>query len=141
MYSALDISEYVFYYYNSHDSFISNLKLQKVLYFLQAEYLVETKEPLFYEPIEAWDFGPVVPIVYKKYAMYGAASIFICHKTSTYKIKATDREIIDRVLDCLKEYTATDLVTITHRQSPWRKAYFENKDISNIELYDYFSNP
>ena len=66
MYNALSVAHYIIDFYNRNNRGISNLKLQKVLYFVQAEFLVGTFDhrPCFSDPIEAWDFGPVVPSVY-----------------------------------------------------------------------------
>lgn len=57
MYSVLDVARYVVARSNRAGA-ISNLKLQKVLYFIQAEFLVVQNMPCFAEQIEAWDFGP-----------------------------------------------------------------------------------
>ena len=64
MYSAIDIARYIIWYCKNHGYTISNLKLQKILYFVQAEFLVSAGAPCFYQDIEAWDFGPVIPEVY-----------------------------------------------------------------------------
>ena len=55
MYSVLDVARYVIARSNRAGA-ISNLKLQKVLYFIQAEFLVVQNTPCFAEQIEAWDF-------------------------------------------------------------------------------------
>ena len=76
MYSALDIANYVLgYYYEKNRLCISNLKLQKILYFLQAEFLVSKKKPLFKDEIEAYGFGPVVYEVNKRYWIHGKIAI------------------------------------------------------------------
>ena len=62
MYSVLDLSEYIIFKKYG----ISCLKLQKILYFLQAEFLRKYNKLCFNSKIEAWDFGPVIPIVYEK---------------------------------------------------------------------------
>ena len=66
MHSALDVARYIINYSNKKDYHISNLKLQKLLYFTQAYYLAftDSHKPCFPERIEAWNFGPVVPEVY-----------------------------------------------------------------------------
>ena len=46
MYDARTIADYVISYYEKTDWVISNLKLQKVLYFLQAQYLVSYNKKL-----------------------------------------------------------------------------------------------
>lgn len=63
MYSAVIAAQYIILRCNQLGKSISNLKLQKMLYFLQAEFLVSQDRPCFRERIEAWDFGPVVPEV------------------------------------------------------------------------------
>lgn len=86
MYNALEIADYVFGYYSfERDINISNLKLQKVLYFLQANHLVITEKQLFVDNIEARDFGPVVYNAYQKYKIYGGGSI-------SYNLIDKDRE-------------------------------------------------
>ena len=62
-YSVIDISKYVVCYSNKKNYGITNLRLQKILYFIQAYFLKIKKEPCFKENMEAWDFGPVVPCV------------------------------------------------------------------------------
>ena len=76
-YNVLDVSRYVIDYSNRKEYGISNLKLQKVLYFIQAYFLTNEKNgtPCFRERIEAWDFGPVVPEAYREYRQYGSCNI------------------------------------------------------------------
>ena len=50
---------------------ITNISLQKMLYFAQGFYLAEKDKPLFQEEIYAWKFGPVVKEVYHEYKYYG----------------------------------------------------------------------
>ena len=61
MYRASDIARYIIERCKETNRTISNLKLQKILYFVQAEFLVSTNHACFSDPIEAWDFGPVGP--------------------------------------------------------------------------------
>jgi|InofroStandDraft_1065614.scaffolds.fasta_scaffold133499_2 uncharacterized phage-associated protein len=159
MYSALDIANYVLgYYCEKSVSGISNLKLQKILYFLQAEFLVSKRKPLFKEDIEALDFGPVVHEVNKRFQIYGGAKIpyNLIDPKKNYKsrISNRDKETINNMLDVLDHYSSTALLNIIHRQKPWHDSYFMNghekcvirngemnwiKVISNQQLYDFFS--
>ena len=76
-YNVLDVCRHVINYSNENDYGISNLKLQKVLYFIQAYFVTNKKDhaPCFDEKIEAWDFGPVVPEAYHEYKQYGSGDI------------------------------------------------------------------
>ena len=157
MYNVLDICQYVINYSNDKEYDISNLKLQKLLYFIQAYFLVETKKTCFHEVIEAWDFGPVIHVAYNEYKQYASThipyinsyleydinNIWDSIKRVTYNdniISNNDKHLINAVVDKLANYTATDLVTLTHNQEPWISTYDENtnNEITNQSLYEYF---
>src|SRR5437016_8859052 len=65
--SARKIADYLIAFAHRVGDPISNLKLQKLLYYAQAWYLALHNEPLFPESIEAWVHGPAVPPVYGKF--------------------------------------------------------------------------
>ena len=136
MYSVLDICRYVVHYSNQQSYEISNLRLQKILYFIQAYFLKIKGEPCFKEPIEAWDFGPVVPKAYHRYKYFGAGGIPDYEKPFYEFDTPKDKKIIDGVVDLLSKYTTTQLVSITHRQAPWRNNYEPdaNNEISIRDL-------
>lgn len=46
---------------------ISNMKLQKLLYYAQGFALALLDKPLFDEDFEAWAHGPVLRCIYNKY--------------------------------------------------------------------------
>ncbi len=142
MYSALIVAEYIIGYCNENNNSISNLKLQKVLYFVQAQFLVKNNQRCFAEDIEAWDFGPVVPVVYHKYKIFGSAFIPIPYDTSGIKIQEEDKWYINAIVDACSKFSASNLVNITHSQDPWKKTYnpFERKVISNDIIKEFFSS-
>ncbi|WP_339332520.1 Panacea domain-containing protein, partial [Paulownia witches'-broom phytoplasma] len=39
----------------------TKMKLNKMIYYAHAKYLVQTKKPLVKEQIQAWIYGPVFP--------------------------------------------------------------------------------
>ena len=140
MYSVYDIAEYVIKRCNEQGKSISNLKLQKILYFIQAEFLVRTGEPIFEDAIEAWDFGPVVPGIYVEYRAYGSASIPYLDEGKKFPFTQEHTSILDGVIDACSSYSAIQLVEITHKQAPWRMAYKRSsrKVISNDSIKAYF---
>ena len=160
MYNVLDVCRYVINYSNEKYYGISNLKLQKILYFIQAYFLTNTKDnsPCFREKIEAWDFGPVVPEAYHEYKEYGSSDIPILDsyvlfdENNIWNIKRipydkniidnNDKKLINEVIDMFAEYTATDLGSLTHNQSPWIEAYrtHENNEISLSTIKEYFES-
>lgn len=159
LYNVLDISRYIINYSNQKGYGISNLKLQKILYFVQAYFLTNTKShtSCFNERIEAWDFGPVVPEAYHEYKQYGSGNIpsiewyILFDKDDIWNskkvkfdnsvIKDEDKVLIDRVVDKFADYSATDLVSLTHNQSPWIDAYipYLNNEITIDAIREYFN--
>lgn len=64
MYSVLDVSDYII---ENSSSPVSSLKLQKMLYFVQANFLVSRNRQCFPDAVMAWPSGPVVPAIFKRY--------------------------------------------------------------------------
>lgn len=140
MYDALDVAQYAIGYEASQRRSVSNLRLQKLLYFIQAQFLVSNKTPCFHDDIEAWDFGPVVPRVYHEYKVFGSSSIPVPIRTGNCGILPDDRALINRMLDNCARYSTTALVSMTHNQKPWRDAYrrrFDNT-ITNQDMLAFF---
>lgn len=156
MYDVLDICRYVVNYSNDKQYGISNLKLQKLLYFIQVVFLIEKGRACFRESIEAWDFGPVVPEAYQEFKQFGSSNIpkidsYILFSTANiwdairveYNdsiIEDEDKKLINDVIDRLSVYSATDLVQITHNQTPWSEAYVPhmNREITIEAIRSYF---
>lgn len=159
-YLAQDVARYIINYSNDQNYGVSNLKLQKLLYFVQAFFLINTKEkcPCFSNLIEAWDFGPVVPDVYHEYKQYGSTDIpkinsfFIFNSENPWSVSTvdydnsiidgSDKKLINEVVNHFANYSATDLVAITHQQAPWKNAYkpYQNNIITNEAISEYFSD-
>lgn len=140
-YDAIDVAEYVLWYCEKVlDKPITNLKLQKILYYIQGEYLAKYKEPLFDNDIEAWAYGPVVPDVYYEYKKYISGPIKGVNPLNkdlfTKKEKSLIRSIVKR------NYTKNvwSLVQETHQESPWKNNYEKgfNNDISIVDMEEYF---
>lgn len=138
----MKIADYVVQRCNKdlHSS-ISNLKLQKILYFIQAAFLVTKNAKCFSEDIEAWDFGPVVPAVYYNYRVFGSSNIPVITKLDCGFICDEDRKLLNEIIDECSDYSASYLVDVTHNQTPWKEAYSKpgrNNVISTESIRDYF---
>ena len=64
-YNVIDVSSYIINYSNQINHPINNLKLQKLLYYVQAATLVKTGRKCFNSKIVAWQFGPAIPEAYR----------------------------------------------------------------------------
>lgn len=99
---------------------ITNLKLQKLLYYAQAWKLALYGKPLFNDPIQAWVHGPVVPPVFREYRDFKWAPLPVDHTRPE-----PQREVCSHVAEVLAAYgnfDASQLERLTHSEDPWRDA-------------------
>ena len=116
---------------------ITNLKLQKILYFAQAYFLAKLGRPLFKDQIEAWAYGPVVPLIYHKYKHKGSDPII--DGEDSVKISDEDKKALAMIWESFGGYSAGRLVDITHAHDPWKLSFkARSKIISNQSLKDYY---
>lgn len=124
---------------------LSNLALQKLLFFAHAISLVECKEKLVSGYFEAWQYGPVHPTVYQAFKDAGSTAIDfradsldpvtrVRRPLPTLSDPAT-RAICDRVMIQFGRMTAGRLVDITHAEGgPWHHVVSAAKNGANIGL-------
>jgi uncharacterized phage-associated protein len=129
-------------------NFVTQMKLQKILYFAHGLHLAQYHAPLIKETFQAWKFGPVIPRIYHTYKLYGSMPI-----TNTDIAYLVDRpaphfndeanEIIEVTWKTLKNIDGIKLSQWTHQDdSPWKKHYEEqvlSKEIPNEEIERYFA--
>lgn len=140
MQSAADIAKYFISLGNDEDSgdLISNLKLQKLLYYAQGVHLAIHGEPLFREQLKAWAHGPVVPDVYREYSQYGSGDI--PPQEIDYEIFSdSERELMNEVFSVFGQFSAWKLRNMTHDEPPWKNTE-GNSIISHEALKEYFSS-
>lgn len=142
---ALDVAARVINRCIEIDKPVSNLKLQKVLYFLDLWHLIHTKERLITdEDFQAWQYGPVLPSVYKKYALYAGNPIDSKIKGDIPEFTLENEKLQNHLygyLDLLADVDPWELVRVSHKEDqPWYKTYHSDGDkstISNDLLEEY----
>lgn len=140
-YNASTIAQWFLFYNNvqmaeADADLISNLKLQKLLYQAQGCYLALNGIPLFKEDIEAWEHGPVVPEIYRKYKSYHSNGI---EYQSDYdgSISSADETILKEVYEQFGQYSAWGLRNMTHHETPWLST--KRNDVIDLNVIsDYF---
>ena len=141
IYDVLDISEYIIKRSWELGDCINCFKLQKILYFVQAEFLVSTNYPCFDEKIEAWPFGPVIHVAYKKYIIFGNGSIPEEDIIQDFDyIEESDKKLIDAAIQLLLPYSSVLLTELTQKQLPWMNAIEKGifTEITNDSIKEYF---
>lgn len=118
-----------------HGDTISNLKLQKMMYYQQGFHLAYFGTPLFDEDIVAWQYGPVVPSVYKEYKSFESNSI----STSKEGISLSDdeEELFNNVYEEYNQFSAVALMKMTHEETPWKTTEI-NSVISRDKMAAFF---
>lgn len=111
---------------------MTNLKLQKVLYFAQAAHLGINGSPLFDDEIEAWGLGPVVPVVYEAFKDHGS-SVIGANRGSDEGIDPYHQYFLQQVWAEFGKFSAAQLVDMTHEHAPWRIAKEQGKKIISKE--------
>ena len=104
---------------------VTNLQLQAALYMVQ-EHFAGLGGRAFYDRIEAWGCGPVVPDVYHHYhGMYGDMPVYSCPSGSgTLQLSMEEKAAVDSII---REVTAIGFqdryALIIGEGSAWQKVY------------------
>ncbi len=126
----------------SADDYITNLKLNKLMYYAQGAFLARTGEPLFPDHVQAWQFGPVVPAIYHKYKVCGANPIVSDEASEHTRFPEDELEVLLDVMREFGQYTGSKLVSLTHAAgTPWSNAREKGTDVLEAsEMKQYFTD-
>ncbi len=101
---------------------MTNMKVQKLLYYAQSLHLALFDEPLFQEEIQAWRYGPVCPPAYFFYSEFEAEQLPIPSKEIIDNISSPEKQLLEEVWQYFGEYHPYSLSDMTHLEFPWKKA-------------------
>ncbi len=123
MTTAEKVADYLISKSVKEGTVLTNKRLQKLLYYIQAWHLALNKEPLFSDKIEAWIHGPAIRSIYEKYKHYVASPIKEVSNVSIEKeLGETTTKFIDVVVSAYSKYDTATLEYMTHAESPWQIA-------------------
>lgn len=113
------VSNFLLHESRERGEVLTNLKLQKLLYYAQAWHLVRKKQQLFKEDFQAWVHGPVLPSQYMRFKIFEWRPILedITRPRLSHDLNCYLKEIVD-VFGC---ETATNLELMTHNERPWKE--------------------
>lgn len=98
---------------------ISNLKLQKLVYYAQGFHSAIFDSPLFADEISAWTHGPVVADLYHQFKNHGSNHIPVTQDFDKDSLTKDEFELIEEVFEVFGQYSAWKLRNMTHEESPW----------------------
>ena len=129
MATAKDVAGYLVNGFISIGKPITNMKLQKLLYYSWIKYYKKENNYLFKDKFSAWKLGPVIRDVYNEYRRFAAMPIFFDDE----KKFDIDPDVALFLNDIVKEYqdvSAFKLVSMTHEDGkPWKKIYVPDKSM------------
>lgn len=152
-YDCRTVANAFLYIASEEDRSLTNMHLQKLIYFAHGYYMAIMNEPLIEETIEAWKHGPVIRGLYHDLKGYGGDAIDSYFKSISTSgaptiriVNESDLQFLRSVYDALREYGARELSQLTHAaDSPWRAVYdgrntskSESPEIGRDEITSYF---
>jgi uncharacterized phage-associated protein len=118
---AINVAKYLLYRANIDGETITNLKLQKLLYYAQGWYLANFDVPLFEDNIYAWKYGPIVEAVYRHYKHFRYSPIAFQNSEKIEKnIPAPVKKYLDDFYGVFIRFSASDLTQASHNEDPWK---------------------
>lgn len=136
MYKALEVAKYIVAKCYNEGKPITNLKLQKILFYIQRAYL-KNGDGAFSDDIQAWMYGPVVSDVYYYYCSSGAMPIFNVDESAIKNITNEDQIKINEIVEKYQDYDVWRLVEMTHIVGgAWDKTFKAKGGYSTISTSD-----
>jgi uncharacterized phage-associated protein len=126
--TAQDVANYFLLKAQEEDQeLLSNIKLQKLIYYAQGIHLAEKGIPLFDDKIMAWLYGPVIPELYRKYKHCGAGGIPADEKFDPSCIDNDTKTFLDGIYDFFGQYAAVKLMQLAHNDQCYIDAGINNE--------------
>jgi len=114
------VADLILDFCQEHGDLVTNLRLQRLLYFAQGWHLGLHGKPLFREPLQAWASGPVQPEVYARFLPFGAAPIVVSRLQWHPPKQIAD--FIAELMEVYGRFSSFDLQRIACDEEPWREA-------------------
>jgi len=145
---AVDAAKYILSYFHCRGENVDKMKLYKLLYYAQGEYLGQNGVPLFEDDIEAWIHGPVVPSVMKYVETKNPEILHPDAKIDKPQFQPEIEQHLQTILETYGKLSSDELKDKTHYEMPWvrtRRGSNGNtkscKLISQNNLLEFFKKP
>lgn len=119
-YLAKDIANKLLVMSQEKGELMTNMKLQKMMYYQQGFHLAYFGTALFEDEIEAWMYGPVVPAIYELYSNSGMNGITGDKDAEIFLTEPNEENLFAEVFRVYSAYSAIGLMEMTHNEKPWK---------------------
>ncbi len=138
--SAITLSKWIYKYCeNNGISDLSNIKMQKLLYYCTGIAKVFGFERFSEIDFEAWQYGPVNRECYEVYKDFGASAIKMNYEPIMFD--EAEERVLEAVMKIYSKYRPFELVEQTHIEDPWKSAWERNAiDITSASIERYFKS-
>ncbi len=136
MYDIYEISKFFIHKGLGSKYPVSNMKLQKLLYYAQGWYLASYNAPLFENDFYKWDFGPVCIDMYYIFKPFKGNPI-----PDTYSVFDLPDNIIpflEKIWNTYGEFSAMQLSAISHTERPWLETP-DSRIIPKCLIQEYYT--
>lgn len=150
--SSLLISDYII---NKHGCEFTPFQLIKLVFIAHGRMLAAYNQPLIRDRIEAWQYGPVIPVLYHELKIWKNRAVQTLHYCGTIPgreergiffesvLSDQERDIIDDVVYDYGDWEFFDLRRLCHEQgSPW-DSHYDGKlgtEIPDSTIQAYYRN-
>lgn len=143
MYNCFDVARYFLELAKKEGQGIDPMKLLKLTYIAHGWYLGATGKPLFYNQVQAWKYGTVIPELYYVIKMFGKSNVdpYSLKLYSSKKLKRKEKDFLKSIWENYKNYSGVELSAKTHEEgSPWKRVFNggHNVVIDNSVIADYY---
>jgi len=156
-YDGRAVANFILDVCDAHDRRVSNLSMQKIVYFCHVWSLIELGKPLVKHVFEAWEYGPVLPYLYREFRQFDKSAITSRAQrldpnlgrnvVAEYDFDESTRSLLEQVVEFYSRLSAGDLVRLSHVEGgPWHTSWHHagvvnpGMKIGNAEIAAFYSS-
>lgn len=140
MHSSIAIANYFLKLAEKEGAQLTHMKVQKLVYIAYGWHFAFFDEPMLSETVEAWRWGPVLPVLYAEFKHYGSRPItkpgIVPINDAEEEEEVTDpelQEFLQAVWENYKAYEPIELSARTHQKgTPWEKTISQYPDYRHM---------
>lgn len=125
MKDSRDVANFILGLADQNGDSLTPMQLLKLTYIAHGWFYGIHGKPLISDPVEAWQYGPVIPNLYSAIRDYrGAAITGRISRWRADELDDEEKDIVKQVYNVYGKYTGPQLSNMTHAAgTPWALTY------------------